>query len=75
MCVLGFPGGSELKNPPANAGDTCSIPGSEKSPGEEIGKPLQYFCLGNSMDIVAYVYSSMYIYSMYSSIYSMYSRL
>ena len=23
----GFPGGSEVKNPPANAGDTGSIPG------------------------------------------------
>ena len=23
----GFPGGSVVKNPPANAGDTCSIPG------------------------------------------------
>ena len=54
MCVLVFPGGSELKNPPANAGDTGSIPGSEKSPGEENGKPLRYFCLGNSMDIVAW---------------------
>jgi len=54
MCVLGFPGGSEVKNPPANVGDTGSIPRSEKFPGEENGKPLQYFCLGNSMDIVAW---------------------
>ena len=32
-----FPGGSVVKNLPANAGDACSIPGSEKSPGEENG--------------------------------------
>ena len=31
---LGFPGGSVVKNPPANAGDTGSIPRSGKSPGE-----------------------------------------
>ena len=42
-----------VKNPPANAGDTGgtgSIPGSERSPGEGQGNPLQYSCLGNSMD-------------------------
>ena len=27
----GFPGGSVVKNPPANAGDTGSIPGLERS--------------------------------------------
>ena len=27
----GFPGGSVVKNPPADAGDTCSIPGPEGS--------------------------------------------
>ena len=26
-----FPGGTEVKNPPANAGDTGLIPGSERS--------------------------------------------
>ena len=30
-----FPGGSVVKNLPANAGDAGSIPGSERSPGEE----------------------------------------
>ena len=25
----GFPGGTVIKNPPASAGDTCSIPGPE----------------------------------------------
>ena len=42
-----------IKNLPAYAGDTrdtVSIPGSGKSPGEGNGNPLQYSCLGNSMD-------------------------
>ena len=42
-----------VKNPPADAGDirdAASIPGSEKSPGGELGNPLQYSCLENSMD-------------------------
>jgi len=34
---VGFPGGSEVKNPPANAGDVGSIPGLERSPGEGNG--------------------------------------
>ena len=37
-------------NLPANAGDSGSIPGLEKSPGEENGSPLQYSPLGNPMD-------------------------
>ena len=36
-----------VKNPLANAGDTGSIPGSGRSPGEGNGNPLQYSCLGN----------------------------
>ena len=47
---LGFPGGSVAKNLPANAGDASSIPGLGRSPGEENGNPLQYFCPGNPMD-------------------------
>ena len=47
---MGFPGGSVVKNPPANTGDVPSIPGSGRSPGEGNGNPLQYSCLGNSMD-------------------------
>ena len=42
-----------VKSLPANAGDardTGSIPGSEKYPGEGNDNPLQYPCLGNSMD-------------------------
>ena len=47
---LGFPGGSVVKNPSANAGDRGSIPGSGKSPGEGNGNPLEYSSLENSMD-------------------------
>ena len=49
-CTHGFPGGSVVKNPPANAGDMPSIPGLGLSPGEENGNPLQYSSLGNPMD-------------------------
>ena len=38
------------QNPPSNAGDMGSIPGSGRSPGEGNGNPLQYSCLGNSRD-------------------------
>ena len=46
----GFPGGSVVKNPPANAGDirdTGSIPGLGRSLGGGHGNPLQYSCLEN----------------------------
>ena len=46
----GSPGGSVVKNPPANAGDLGLILGSGRSPGEGNGNPLQYSCLGNPMD-------------------------
>ena len=39
-----------VKNLLANAGDMGSSPGSERSPGERNGNPLQYSCLGNPMD-------------------------
>ena len=39
---MGIPGGSVIKNPPANAEDTDSIPGSERSPGEGSGNSLQH---------------------------------
>ena len=48
--VLWAPWCSATKNPPANAGDTASIPGSGRSPREGNGNPLQYSCLGNPMD-------------------------
>ena len=49
ISFLGFPSGSVVKIPPVNAGDSGSIPGWERPPGEENGYPLQY-CLGNPMD-------------------------
>ena len=42
MCIktFGFPGGSAVKNLPANVGNTGSIPGDpERFPGEGIGNP------------------------------------
>ena len=42
-----------VKNLPANAGDirdSGSIPGSERSPGEGHGNPLQYSCVENPME-------------------------
>ena len=46
----GFPGGSVVKNPPASAGDTGSIPESGRSPGGGNGSSRQHSCLGNPMD-------------------------
>ena len=52
--IVGFPGGaSDIKNPPANAGDirdAGSIPGSGRSPGGGHGHLPQYSCLENPMD-------------------------
>ena len=51
--VLGFPGGSEVNNLPASAGDAGdmgSIPESGRSPGGGNGNSLQYSCQENTMD-------------------------
>ena len=45
-----FPHGSVVKNWPANAGDTGSIPGLGRSPEEGKGKLFQYSCLKNTTD-------------------------
>ena len=48
-----FPGGTVVKNPPANVADTRavgSIPGSGRSPGVRNGNPIQYSCLENPMN-------------------------
>ena len=53
MYVLGFPGGTVVKNSPSNAGDigdAVLTPGSGRSPGERNGNPFQYSCLGNPRD-------------------------
>ena len=51
--VLFLSGGAAVKNPPANigdVGDTSSISGWARSPGEGNGNPFQYCCLGSLMD-------------------------
>ena len=47
---LFFPGGSDSKECAYQAGDSGSIPGSGRSPGEGNGNSLQYYCLENPMD-------------------------
>ena len=47
MGLGGFPDGSVVKNPPANAGDTGLIPELGRSPRVGNGNPLQCSCLGN----------------------------
>ena len=50
---MGFPGGSVVNNPPANAGDTGDVgltPGSGRSPGVGNGNLFQYSCWDNPMD-------------------------
>ena len=51
--AVGFPGGSVVKNPSANAGDAKdagSVPGSGKSPEVGTGNPLQHSYLENPME-------------------------
>ena len=50
----GFPGSSDCKEPACNAGDPDLIPGSGRSLGEGNGNPLQYSCLENPMDRIAW---------------------
>ena len=55
MCIYiySFPGGSVVKSPPANAGDTgqCKFdPCVGKSPGGGNGSPIQCPCLDNPMN-------------------------
>ena len=45
--MLGFLGGSAVKNLPVNVGDPGLIP---RSPGGRNDNPLHYSCLGNPMD-------------------------
>ena len=54
---MGFPGGSVVKNPTANAGDardSGSATGLGRSPGEGKGYPLQYSGLENSMGCIVH---------------------
>ena len=51
---MGFPGDSDGKESACNVGDPSCIPGLGSSPEEGNGYPLQYSCLENSMDGVAW---------------------
>ena len=48
--AFSLPGGSEVKNLPANAGDVGSIPALGKSPGEGKWQPTPVFLPGKSME-------------------------
>ena len=49
MYFEAFPGGSVVKNLPVSAGDTGSIPGLGRSPGEgNAWQPTSVFLLGKS---------------------------
>ena len=59
--IRGFPGGTVVKNHPANAGnvkDMGLIPGLGRSPGVVNDNPLQYPSLEDSMDRSLEGYSS-----------------
>ena len=51
---MGFRGSSDAKESARNAGDLGLIPGLGRSPGRGYGNPLQYSCLENPMDRVAW---------------------
>ena len=50
----GIPGGLEVKASACNAGDPGSISELGRSPGEGNGNPLQYSCLENPMEGIAW---------------------
>ena len=50
LSFRGYPGGSAVRNLPANEGDVGSIAGLERYPGGGNDNPLQYSCLGNPVD-------------------------
>ena len=56
---LCFSGGSNGKESACNAGDSGSIPGLGRSPGEGKSYPLQYSCQENPMDRGAWGVTSM----------------
>ena len=49
LTVKGFPGGSMVKNLPANTVDVSSMPQSGRSPEDGNGNLFQYSCPGNTM--------------------------
>ena len=48
--MKGFPGGSVIKNLPADEGEVGLTPGLRRFPREKNYNTHQYSCLGNSMD-------------------------
>ena len=48
--MMGFPGGSVVKNLPADAGEMGSVSEVGRCPGKGNGYPPQYPCLRNPMD-------------------------
>ena len=48
MEKTGFAGGSVVKNPPAKAGDTCSVPGSGRFPWRRKWQSTPVFLPGES---------------------------
>ena len=53
MHVCDSPGDAVARNPPASIGDAGDIglsPGPERAPGVGNGNPLQYPCMGNSIN-------------------------
>ena len=62
----GISGGLVVKNPSVYAGDTGSIPGSGRSPGDENSNPIQYSCLENHMDRGASKVENMKYINMYN---------
>ena len=50
VVIKGFLGGSDSKGCACNPGVPGFFPGSEMSPAEANGNPLQHSCLGNCMD-------------------------
>ena len=81
----GFPDGSVSKESACNAGDSSSIPGSGRIPGEGNSYPLQYSGLENSMDypwgckesdtteqLTLYVKWDLFFFAVFSSFYKPY---
>ena len=49
--MMGFPGGSVVKNPPTNAGDMDLIPESGRSPGKPSGRKKKFLGLQTSQSL------------------------
>ena len=50
ISVMGFLGGSVVRNSLAKAEDAGLVPESGRSPGNGNGNPLQHSCLGNPVE-------------------------